>query len=230
MGVPLYSYNSSNELTSNSTGNYTYDNNGNTLTDPSGKSYTWDFENRLKQVVVPGTGTVTFKYDPFGRRIQKSGPSGTTNYLYDGANVLEELDNGGSLLAKYTHDLGLDQPLAEVRSGATSYYEQDGIGSVTSLSNSAGVRSNTYTYDSYGKLTSSAGPIMNPYCYTGREFDSELGLYFYRQPPVRREMCVSAARAISRRVCSLCALSATSYTFGCFWMGRGSGASLANAR
>ena len=62
-----------------------YDANGNTLSDPSGKSYTWDFENRLTQAVVPGTngGTTTFKYDPFGRRIQKSGPLGTTNYLYD---------------------------------------------------------------------------------------------------------------------------------------------------
>jgi YD repeat-containing protein len=56
-----------------------YDANGNTLSDSSGKSYSWDFENRLVQAVVPGTGTVTFKYDPFGRRIQKSGPLGTTN-------------------------------------------------------------------------------------------------------------------------------------------------------
>ena len=62
------------------------DANGNTLTDAQGRSYTWDFENRLTQAVVPGTngGTTTFKYDPFGRRIQKSGPLGTTNYLYDG--------------------------------------------------------------------------------------------------------------------------------------------------
>src|SRR5208282_5312594 len=62
------------------------DANGDTLSDPSGKSYTWDFENRLVQAVVPGTngGTTTFKYDPFGRRIQKSGPLGTTNYLYEG--------------------------------------------------------------------------------------------------------------------------------------------------
>ena len=58
-----------------------YDANGNTLSDPSGKSYSWDFENRLTQAVVPGSngGTTTFKYDPFGRRIQKSGPLGTTN-------------------------------------------------------------------------------------------------------------------------------------------------------
>jgi len=30
------------------------DANGNTLSDPSGKSYSWDFENRLTQAVVPG--------------------------------------------------------------------------------------------------------------------------------------------------------------------------------
>jgi len=71
----------SNELTSNSSGSYAYDANGNTLSDPSGKSYTWDFENRLIQAVVPGTGTTTFRYDRSGRRIQKSGPLGTTTTL-----------------------------------------------------------------------------------------------------------------------------------------------------
>jgi YD repeat-containing protein len=40
-GVPSYSYNSSNELTSNSNGSYTYDANGNTLSDPQGRSYIW---------------------------------------------------------------------------------------------------------------------------------------------------------------------------------------------
>ena len=54
-----------------------YDANGNTLSDPSDKSYSWDFENRLTQAVVPGTngGTTTFKYDPFGRRIYKLSPN-----------------------------------------------------------------------------------------------------------------------------------------------------------
>jgi YD repeat-containing protein len=70
----------------------TFDANGNTLSDASGKSYSWDFENRLTQAVVPGTngGTTTFKYDPFGRRIQKSGPLGTTNYLYDRHRLVDE--------------------------------------------------------------------------------------------------------------------------------------------
>src|SRR5204863_4706611 len=69
LGVSPYSYNSSNQLTSLPGVTYTYDNNGNTKTkvDATGTTtYTWDFENRLTQVVLPGTGgTVTFKYDPF---------------------------------------------------------------------------------------------------------------------------------------------------------------------
>jgi len=183
-GVASYSYNSSNELTANSLGGYTYDANGNTLSDASGKSYTWDFENRLTQAVVPGTngGTTTFKYDPFGRRIQKSGPLGTTTYLYDedSDNVIEEVDSGGNVLARYTEGTSVDEELTELRGSTTSYYQRDGLGSVTSLSNSAGALANTYTYDSFGTLTASSGTLTNPFRYAGREFDSETGLYFYR--------------------------------------------------
>jgi RHS repeat-associated protein len=180
LGVLSYSYNPSNELTASSNGSYTYDANGNTLSDPSGKSYTWDFENRLTQAVNPGVGTTTFRYDPFGRRIQKSGPLGTTNYLYDRMNSIEEVDQSGNVLARYTQGKRLDEPLAELRQGAMSFYEQDGLGSVTSLSNSVGAIAETYTYDSYGKLAASTGTLVNPFQYTGREFDSETGVYYYR--------------------------------------------------
>jgi len=161
---------------------YTYDANGNTLSDVQGRSYTWDFENRLVQAVVTGAngGTTTFRYDPFGRRIQKSGPLGTTNYLYDGRDLIEEVDSSGNVLARYTQFPSLDQPLAELRSGVTSYYEQDAIGSVSALSNAAGALANTYTYDAFGKLIASSGTITNPFQYTGREFDPETGIYQYR--------------------------------------------------
>jgi RHS repeat-associated protein len=168
-------------LTAGST-TFTYDANGDTLSDPSGKAYTWDFENRLVQAVVPGTngGTTTFKYDPFGRRIQKSGPLGTTNYLYDGINLLVETDSAGNVLAKYSNQPGIDQPLSELRSGSPSYYEQDTLGSVTSLSDVSGVLANTYTFDGFGKQTSSSGSLTNPFRYTGREFDQETGIDYYR--------------------------------------------------
>ena len=61
-----------------------------------------------------------------------------------------------------------------LRSGATSYYHADGLGSVTSLSSAAGSVANTYTYDSFGKLTASTGSLVNPFRYTARESDSAL--------------------------------------------------------
>jgi RHS repeat-associated protein len=65
-------------------------------------------------------------------------------------------------------------------SSATSYYNADGLGSVTSLTNSSGAAAETYTYDSFGKVTASSGSVTNPFQYTGREMDAETGLYFYR--------------------------------------------------
>ena len=156
------------------------DANGNTLSDPSGKQYTWDFENRLVQVVNPSVGTTAFRYDPFGKRIQKSGPLGTTNYLYSGPNLLEEVDQNGNILARYTRTKRIDEALATLRSGTTNYFERDGLGTVTSLSSPTGGIANSYTYDSFGKLTGSTGTFTNPFQYTGREFDSESGLYYYR--------------------------------------------------
>jgi len=159
-----------------------YDANGNTLSDAQGRSFTWDFENRLTQAIVPGAngGTTTFRYDPFGRRIQKSGPLGITNFAYDGNNLIETMNSSGTVVARYTHGPTIDQPLAVFQGSATDYYEADTLGSVTSLSNGAGALANTYTYDSYGKLTASTGTIANPFQYTGREFDPEIEVYYYR--------------------------------------------------
>jgi len=84
------------------------------------------------------------------------------------------------VLARYAQGPGIDQPLSEFRSGTTSYYEQDAVGSVSSVSNGTGALANTYAYDSFGKLTASSGTLTNPFQYTAREFDSETGLEFYR--------------------------------------------------
>ena len=36
--------------------------------------------------------SVSFKYDPFGRRIYKSSSSGTSVFAYDGDSLVEETD------------------------------------------------------------------------------------------------------------------------------------------
>ena len=105
-------------------------------------------------------------------------------YLYDGmdtdANAIEELDGGGNALSRFAQGPGIDRPLAEFAAGAATYYEQDGLGSVTSLSSGTGTIGNTYTYDSYGRLTASTGTLTNPFQFTGRDFDPETQLNFYR--------------------------------------------------
>ena len=163
---------------------FAYDYNGNTQTmvNSSGTTtYAWDFENRLTSVVLPGSGgTVYLKYDPFGRRIYKSSSSGTSVYAYDGDNLVEETNGTGSVVARYSQGLNIDEPLAMLRSGTTSYYQADGLGSLTSLSNASGALASTYTYDSFGNLVASSGSLVNSFRYTGREFDTETGLYYYR--------------------------------------------------
>jgi len=59
------------------------------------------------------------------------------------------------------------------------YVHADGLGSITALSNASGSIVQTYSYDSFGNITST-GSITQPFTYTGREYDSETGMYFYR--------------------------------------------------
>jgi RHS repeat-associated protein len=194
LGVASYTNNSSNEMTANSNASYTYDYNGNELTkvDSTGTtSYTWNFENQLTSVTLPGSGgTVQFSYDPFGRRIKKSSSAGTSIYAYDYDNLVEEANSSGAAIARYAQTLSPDDVLAQFRSSTTSYYEADGLGTVTSLSNASGTLAQTYGYDSFGKQTSASGSIANPFQYTSRELDTETGLYYFRarylDPPVGR--------------------------------------------
>jgi hypothetical protein len=64
--------------------------------------------------------SITFKYDPLGRRIQKAFTQGSTtttsNYVYDGDNSVQDVDQNGNLLARYAEITSIDEPLAESRS------------------------------------------------------------------------------------------------------------------
>jgi RHS repeat-associated protein len=184
LGVSSYTNNSSNELTSTSSASYTYDYNGNTTskTDSTGtSSYSWDYENRLTSVTLPNSGgTVTFKYDPFGRRIEKISPTATSIFVYNDDNLIETVNTSGGEVASYAQGQDIDEPLAMNRSGIVDYYEQDGLGSVTSLTALNGSLAESYTYDSFGNTTNSTGSLTNYFRYTGREFDTETNLYYYR--------------------------------------------------
>ncbi len=75
-----------------------------------------------------------------------------------------------------------------IRSGTTSYYHADGLGSVTTLTNTSGAVVERAAYDAYGQtqLTNAAGTVLagsavgNRFGFTGRELDGKTGLYYYR--------------------------------------------------
>ncbi len=176
--------NSANQIMSDATYTYSYDNNGNMLSRTNAstgdvRTFTWDYENRL--IAVAGTGlNAQYKYDPFGRRIQKTVNGTITNSIYDGMNIIAEYNSAGSMVTRYTQGPGIDEHLSMQRSGNVWYYHTDGLGSVTAMTDSAGTVVQTYSYDSFGNIVSQTGSIQQPYTYTGREYDSETGMYYYR--------------------------------------------------
>ncbi|MBU4477832.1 MAG: hypothetical protein KKH34_01890, partial [Candidatus Omnitrophica bacterium] len=136
-----YTTNNLNQYTSVDAQNLSYDTNGN-LTAHDGWTYSYDFENRLLHAAGPMTQAASYKYDAFGRRVSKSYELSTTNFIYDGDQIIAEYDASGSLIRKYVYGTGIDEPIQ-----ATSYtpqaagkywYHADGLGSITSLTDDSG--------------------------------------------------------------------------------------------
>ncbi len=54
------------------------------------------------------------------------------------------------------------------------------MGSITGIIDSSGNLVQTYRYDSFGNILNQTGTLEQPFTFTGREFDEETGLYYYR--------------------------------------------------
>ena len=184
-------HNAGNQLTEDAGFTYIYDANGNLTrktikTNGNHTDYTYDAENRLVKVEEFAAGattpaaTSTYRYDGLGRRIEKVGNGLTRRYVYDGEDILLEYDETNTLLARYTHGPGIDEPIAMTRGGSTFFYHQDGLGSVTDLTDATASTVKAYAYDAWGNQVETTGTLENPYTYTGREVDQETGLYYYR--------------------------------------------------
>jgi RHS repeat-associated protein len=156
---------------------YTYDLNGN-LTGDGTKTFEWDAEDRLTAVKQGATVLASFAYDGQGRRVHKTAGGVTHTYVYDGEDIVEERLSGGQTL-RYVHGSGIDRPLAQ-RDGAgvVSYYLADHLGSIVLITNSSGATTLTREYDPWGNQLQ--GSASSGYAFTGREWDSETGLHYYR--------------------------------------------------
>lgn len=178
-----YSYQKFNRLSSAASATYNYDSNGNLIskTDSAGTTqFAWDFENRLRQVTLPSGATVAYKYDALGRRIQRAPGAGVaTNFIYDGQDVIKDVNSDGSTV-DYVNGPGVDNKLrfTDSRSNGPLYFMQDQLGSTTGFTNSSGTVVSQISYDTFGNPV--AGTNLTRYTYTGREYDAETGLYYYR--------------------------------------------------
>ena len=150
-----------------------YDANGNLLNDGT-NTYNWNARNQLVQIT--GGTTSTFAYDALGRRQSVTVNGVASNYVYDGLNIVGELNTGTT----YLTGLGVDQMLAmESSNGAQiASYLTDALGSTIRLTDQNGSKLVDYTYSLYGATNADAS-IVNPFQYAGRENDGT-GLYYNR--------------------------------------------------
>jgi len=135
----------------------------------------------------PATGwrELSYVYDAAGRRIEKKYNNVTVlKYVYDGDHCIAEYDAGNNLRRKYIYGPCVDEPISMIESTATYagtyYYHFDGLGSVVGLTNSSGNTVEVYEYDVYGRVGATDASHPNRILFTGREYDKETGLYYYR--------------------------------------------------
>jgi len=182
-----YAYNAANQLVSASDGSsYLYDANGSLTSKSVGGQttrYTWDGYNRLTRIDFADGSHAAYTYDADGRRLSKRERSGQMLYfIYEGLNLVQELNAAGGVIASYVYDR-LDQPISMTRDNTTYYYLYDHLGNVVGLSDGANSLVATYRYDPWGNLIATGGSnpaLLNPFRFTGREWDAESGLYYYR--------------------------------------------------
>jgi len=200
---PATQHNALNQLVTDGKFQYTYDLNGNQVTKRDVVTselteYSWSSDDELVRVVIKRDGAnpvkaVDFKYNGLGRRVEKtvtdhldSNKSYTKKFVYDGGNMIAEVDGQGNTLATYVHGPGVDQPIMMMRGGENYYYTRDGLGSVRDITGAGGKLKQRQRYSAYGITTVEKDErgqdyefVDSPYAYTGRELDWETGLQFH---------------------------------------------------
>ena len=157
----------------------TFDANGNltTLVEPGGTTaFTWDARDRLVGVETPGA-LASFAY-AFGRRLSKTVNGTTTQFLYDGLDIAQQVTAEG--MTSYLRSLVIDETLGLTTPDGISFLIGDALGSAVGVSDLSGSAVNQYTYDPFGATTATNPGFPNPFQFTGRENDGFAGLYYFR--------------------------------------------------
>jgi len=175
-----YSANGLNQYSNVGGASFGYDSNGNLTSDGSTNTiYTYDSENRL---LTASTHSAALTYDPLGRLFQIAATTGTTQFLYDGDELVAEYDGTGALQKRYVHGPKDDDPLiwyegAAVSSSTRRSLQANYQGSIQSVADASGAPLSVNRYDEYGVPASTN---LGRFQYTGQAWMPELGLYYYK--------------------------------------------------
>ena len=160
-------------LTVNGVTSCTYDWNGN-LTNSYGnlpsKDMTYNDDNRLTSITYGGT-TDYYYYQYTGLRYRARLNGTYYRYLYDGERVLEELNDSGTMQARYTTEdetyEGMWLHLYRTSGTLSRFPMYDNIGTARGLLDASGTATDWYELDTFGRQVSSSGTTPNPYRYGG---------------------------------------------------------------
>jgi RHS repeat-associated protein len=145
------------------------------LTSAGGPTFGYTSENRL----VSASGIGTLGYDPLGR-LQETSAASVTRFGYDGADMIAEYNSANTLLRRYVHGPGDDEPLVWYEGSGTAdrrWLMADERGSIIGITNGAGTMTTINSYDEYG-IPGSAN--QGRFQYTGQAWLPEFGLYHYK--------------------------------------------------
>ncbi len=184
---------SANEVLNISEGGVTtslgYDEIGNLISDGS-KVLTWTIDGLLESVTT-GDVNINFSYDALNRRIEKKVYinnilNQTTEFIYDGWQVLEE--RTGSSLKSFVYGDYIDE-VVYVENNGVGYYPLRGVNfNVEALTNSSGDLVESYAIDAFGNfkvfdadgVEKATSAKLNSILFQGREYDDDVGLYYFR--------------------------------------------------
>ena len=163
-----------------------YDLDGNMLSNGD-LSFTYDSANRLTSA-----GLHTYTYNVENVRISNLFDDfDDTTYVYDTRTKLSKLlmKTSEGFITKYVYGKGL---IGEESDGTFKTYHFDCRGSTIAITNTSGTVTDTFTYDTYGKLLSRTGTTETPFMYDGRDgvLTDDNGLLYmrarYYSPDMRR--------------------------------------------
>jgi RHS repeat-associated protein len=164
----------------NPTVSLSYDASGN-LTGDGTWTFAFDAENKMISAAKAGTAA-SYAYDPLLRRQGKTVNGTTTTFLLDGGEEVGDYDGAGAMLRRFVPADATDRPIAMIEGtgGGTvrKWFHRNRLGSTIAMSDGTGaVSEGPVTYDAFGNSSSTGGV---PFKYTGRRYDAETGLYYYR--------------------------------------------------